>query len=54
MQHRLETVWVAPVRLGKSGIIYIVDKNGKLVAHPTKDPALQHNYSSVQISQRTL
>lgn len=52
MQHRLETVqkWVAPVRLGKSGIIYIVDKNGRLVAHPTKDPTIQpHNYSSVHI-----
>lgn len=57
MQHRLETVqkWVAPVRLGKSGIIYIVDKNGKLVAHPTKDPTLQpHNYSSVQVVGKVL
>jgi putative methionine-R-sulfoxide reductase with GAF domain len=57
MQHRLETIqkWVAPVRLGKSGIIYIVDKNGRLVAHPTKDPTLQpDNYSSIQVVNKVL
>jgi putative methionine-R-sulfoxide reductase with GAF domain len=50
-QHRLETVqkWVAPVRLGKSGVIYIVDKNGRIVAHPSKDPGQPLNYSSVPI-----
>jgi len=50
-QHRLETVqkWVAPVRLGKSGVIYIVDKNGRMVAHPSKDPGQPPNYSSVPI-----
>lgn len=50
-QHRLETVqkWVAPVRLGKSGVIYIVDKNGRIVAHPLKDPGQPPNYSSVSI-----
>jgi len=57
MQHRLETIqkWVAPVRLGKSGVIYIVDKNGKLVAHPTKDPTMQpSNYSGVQVVDKVL
>jgi putative methionine-R-sulfoxide reductase with GAF domain len=50
-QHRLETVqkWVAPVRLGKSGVIYIVDKNGRIVAHPEKYPGQPSNYSSVPI-----
>jgi putative methionine-R-sulfoxide reductase with GAF domain len=49
MQHRLETVqkWVAPVRLGKSGVIYIVDKNGRIVAHPMEDPRQPPNYSSI-------
>lgn len=48
LQHRLETIqkWVAPVRLGKSGIIYIVDKNGIVVAHPNEDLSLPPDYSS--------
>jgi putative methionine-R-sulfoxide reductase with GAF domain len=51
MQHRLETVqkWVAPVRLGKSGVIYIVDKNGRVVAHPKEDPKQPPDYSIVPI-----
>jgi putative methionine-R-sulfoxide reductase with GAF domain len=51
MQHRLETVqkWVAPVRLGKSGVIYIVDKNGRVVAHPKEEPKAPPNYSFVPI-----
>ena len=51
MQHRLETIreWVAPVRLGKSGVIYIVDKNGVVVAHPKEDPKRPPNYSIVPI-----
>jgi putative methionine-R-sulfoxide reductase with GAF domain len=56
MQHRLETVqkWVAPVRLGKSGVIYIVDKNGRLVAHPTEDPLQPRNFSSVKVVSKVL
>jgi putative methionine-R-sulfoxide reductase with GAF domain len=55
-QHRLETVqkWVAPVRLGKSGVIYIVDKNGIIVAHPAKDPGHPSNYSSVPIVKKVI
>jgi putative methionine-R-sulfoxide reductase with GAF domain len=51
MQHRLETVqkWVAPVRLGKTGVIYIVDKNGRVVAHPKEDPEHPPDYSIVPI-----
>jgi putative methionine-R-sulfoxide reductase with GAF domain len=54
MQHRLETVqkWVAPVRLGKSGVIYIVDKNGRVVAHPKEDPKQPPDYSSVPVVEK--
>jgi putative methionine-R-sulfoxide reductase with GAF domain len=50
-QHRIETIqkWVAPVRLGKSGVIYIVDKNGMVVAHPKMNPMHPPNYSIVPI-----
>lgn len=56
MQHRLETIqkWVAPIRLGKSGVIYIVDKNGRIVAHPTEDPGRPPDYSSVPIVSKVL
>ncbi len=56
MQHRLETIqkWVAPVRLGKSGIIYIVDKNGRIVAHPREDPRQPPDYSSIPIVGKVL
>ncbi len=56
MQHRLETIqkWVAPVRLGKTGIIYIVDKNGRIVAHPWEDPRQPPNYSSIPIVGKVL
>jgi putative methionine-R-sulfoxide reductase with GAF domain len=56
MQHKLETVqkWVAPVRLGKSGVIYIVDKNGMLVAHPAQDPRQPRNYSNVYVVNKVL
>jgi putative methionine-R-sulfoxide reductase with GAF domain len=56
MQHRLETVqrWVSPVRLGKSGVIYIVDKNGRIVAHPTQDPNQPSDYSSMPIVRKVL
>lgn len=51
MQHIPETIqkWVAPVRLGKSGVIYIVDKNGRIVAHPKHDPKHPLDYSSVPV-----
>lgn len=56
MQHRIETIWkwVAPVRLGKTGIIYIVDKNGRIVAHPREDPRQPPNYSSIPIVGKVL
>ncbi|MBU3966566.1 MAG: cache domain-containing protein, partial [Euryarchaeota archaeon] len=56
MQHRLETIqkWVAPVRLGKSGIIYIVDKNGRIVAHPREDLRQPPDYSSIPIVGKVL
>lgn len=56
MQHRLETIqkWVAPVRLGKTGIIYIVDKNGRIVAHPWEDPRQPPDYSSIPIVGKVL
>ena len=56
MQHRLETIqeWVAPVRLGKSGIIYIVDKNGIVVAHPKEDPKRPLNYSIIPIVRKVI
>lgn len=51
MQHRLETVqkWVAPVRLGKSGVIYVTDKKGRIMAHPNEDLKQPPDYSSVPI-----
>jgi putative methionine-R-sulfoxide reductase with GAF domain len=56
MQHRLDTVqkWVAPVRLGKSGIIYIVDRNGRVVARPKEDPNQSPDYSSLPIVDKVL
>ncbi|MCX9080713.1 MAG: GAF domain-containing protein [Candidatus Methanoperedens sp.] len=56
MQHRLETVqkWVAPVRLGMSGVIYVVDKNGRIVAHPAEDPRQPPDYSSVPIVEKVM
>lgn len=56
MQHRLETIqkWVAPVRLGRSGIIFIVDKNGRMMAHPTEDVNQPPDYSTMPVVEKVI
>jgi hypothetical protein len=47
--------WAKETNVGKEGIIYIVDKNGHIAAHPRYDPQGEIvNFSSVPVVKKVL